>query len=314
MAGTPRNGTHGTARILGRRRWQRRRRRRLLATTVHRPTFRSSAVTEEAETHRVTGVTRAAGCRSLLYSVRWLDETAPNGITTAKPASQQVLSMCRWREQRVCVRNQSISQLMRTTRSLIKTRNTHGARQHRVPNTLQMALPGLPKHTRSAPARSSLLTTALNELSRSRSLARSPLSSNNPPRTHSHQNALYSSQNLARGTLSPLNEGVTHSLPFQRARFLLASAHTTTMALLFSEPPSLTRQFQVLPNRFHSHTQCTPIQASARRATKRLNHEPIYYKHNDDGERESACETIQVSSGSRERAPERIPWKNCVKR
>lgn len=86
-------------------------------------------------TIRVTGVTRAAGCRSLLYSVRWLDETAPNGITS-KPASR-FSRMCRWREQRVCVRNQSISQLMRTTRSLIKTpEHTETARANTVSQTL----------------------------------------------------------------------------------------------------------------------------------------------------------------------------------
>lgn len=51
---------------------------------------------------------------------------APNGITE--------YIVARWRgEQRVCVRNQSISQLMRTTRSLIKTPLHSGS-------VLQMAL------------------------------------------------------------------------------------------------------------------------------------------------------------------------------
>uniref|UniRef100_A0A8D8HA05 (northern house mosquito) hypothetical protein n=1 Tax=Culex pipiens TaxID=7175 RepID=A0A8D8HA05_CULPI len=88
VAGTPRNGT---ARTLGRRRWQRqRRRRRLLATTVHRPTFRTSAVTEEAET------------QSELRGLRALQDADPcstrcDGSTkrpqTALPASQPAGSL-----------------------------------------------------------------------------------------------------------------------------------------------------------------------------------------------------------------------------
>uniref|UniRef100_A0A8D8ATG8 (northern house mosquito) hypothetical protein n=1 Tax=Culex pipiens TaxID=7175 RepID=A0A8D8ATG8_CULPI len=96
-------------------------------------------------------------------------------------ASQQVLSMCRWREQRVCVRNQSISQLMRTTRSLIKT----SEHTETVSQTLSRWLFQRCQNTRARLP--SALHCSRSTLSGSRSRSLSLYISNNPPRTHTLQ-------------------------------------------------------------------------------------------------------------------------------
>lgn len=146
-------------------------------------------------------------------------------------ASQQVLSMCRWREQRVCVRNQSISQLMRTTRSLIKTPE----HTETVSQTLSRWLFQQCQNTRARLPSALHCSRSTLSGSRSRSLSLS-LYLQQPP-THTHTPKKFSS--VAPG---PLN-GVTHSLPERR---FLRSRSCNKRSRCCS-PPAFTRSCPLPP-------------------------------------------------------------------